>query len=95
VTTNILGFIPLGFFLAALLRQKSSLGRYPFIPVILCGLALSLAIELLHARLPTQDSQSMDVHTNLIGTSIGIAFFHIYDRSRAKDSIPGTRPRNL
>ncbi len=72
VAINILGFIPLGFFLSAWLQQakKFSAARVYSIS-ILVGFCVSLSIELTQAYLPTRDSSLLDVINNTLGTAIG------------------------
>lgn len=77
IMINILGFIPLGFFICALIRKRIILGRQPFIIAILLGLFLSLTVESIQVYLPTRHSQLMDVLTNTIGTALGIVLFHL------------------
>jgi len=76
IITNILGFIPFGFFFSAYLwmGKKSTFYRF-FLISILFGGFLSLMIELLQVYLPTRSSQLMDVITNILGTAIGVAVF--------------------
>jgi VanZ family protein len=76
VLTNILGFIPFGFFLSAYLwlRKPRSIFRLLLISIIIAG-CLSLSIELIQVYLPTRSSQLTDVITNLLGTAIGVGLF--------------------
>jgi hypothetical protein len=92
IMTNILGFIPFGFFLSLLIRKTSTSARYSFIIVILFGFFLSLAIELLQVYLPTRNSQFMDVLTNTIGTALGIVFFHF---SQSLTTRKSSQPQGL
>ncbi len=72
IATNILGFIPFGFFLSVYLRMRkphSNLQLLFLSVVIACG--LSLSIELIQIYLPTRTSQLTDVITNTIGAAIG------------------------
>jgi VanZ family protein len=92
---NILGFMPLGFFLCAYLQDaKHYSQRNAFVWAIICGVLTSLGIELLQVFLPSRDSSLLDVVNNVVGTTAG-AFFQI----RVHDSwrrtvwllIPSTR----
>jgi hypothetical protein len=76
ILTNILGFIPFGFFFSAYLwmRKPRSIFRPLLTSIIIAG-CISLAIELIQVYLPTRSSQLMDVITNTIGTVIGVALF--------------------
>ena len=86
ILTNILGFIPFGFFFSACLWKKQSYSHYRLlmIPVLIAG-GLSLTIELLQAYLPTRSSQLMDVICNTVGAGTGsTAFLWIVRRQRLK-----------
>src|SRR5207248_262794 len=92
---NILGFIPLGFFLCAYLEDaKHYSRRNGFVGAIIFGVLTSLAIELLQVFLPSRDSSLLDVVNNVLGTIAG-AFFqlcvHDYWRRTIWLVIPGTR----
>ena len=72
VATNILGFIPFGFFLSAYLRVRRDRPSHSIL--LLCTLAAcltSLSIELLQVYLPTRSSQFTDVICNTLGAGIG------------------------
>jgi hypothetical protein len=72
---NIVGFVPLGFFLFAYL-SLSSIFKKPLLITILLGGALSLTVEILQAYLPTRDSGTTDIITNTLGTVIGVMLFN-------------------
>lgn len=76
ILTNILGFIPLGFFFSAYLwvRKSRSIYQLLFLSVLFAG-STSLAIELFQVYLPTRSSQLIDVITNILGTVIGVILF--------------------
>jgi hypothetical protein len=76
VLTNILGFIPFGFFFSAYLWLKNPglTFRILLISVLLAG-CISLSVEFIQVYLPTRSSQLMDVITNILGTAIGVALF--------------------
>lgn len=75
---NILGFIPIGFFLCAYLEDgKHSSARNAFVWTIILGALTSLGIELLQVFLPSRDSSLLDVVNNVVGTTAG-AFFQIH-----------------
>jgi len=72
---NILLFIPLGFGLAAILRQhgkslKTMLFFTPFAAAL-----LSYGIEFLQLYIPARDSGWEDVYTNTIGSAVGCIAF--------------------
>jgi VanZ family protein len=82
LATNILGFVPLGFFFSLLLQQTAYLHRLRAgATVVILGTLLSLAIELIQAYLPTRDSSLVDVLTNASGTLIGVVSFHFLFRA--------------
>jgi VanZ family protein len=76
VLTNILGFIPFGFFFSAYLwmRKPRSIFRLLLTSIIIAG-CISLSIELIQVYLPTRSSQLTDVITNTLGTIIGVILF--------------------
>jgi glycopeptide antibiotics resistance protein len=76
VLTNILGFIPFGFFSSAYLcmRKPRSIFRLLLTTIIIAG-CMSLFIELIQVYLPVRNSQIMDIIMNIIGTSIGVGLF--------------------
>jgi glycopeptide antibiotics resistance protein len=70
---NILGFIPLGFFLAlgiAEIRRQSR--RQVFLLTLFTGFSTSLVIEGLQVYLPSRSSSMMDLLLNTLGTVVGI-----------------------
>jgi glycopeptide antibiotics resistance protein len=83
VLTNLLGFIPFGFFLSAYLwmRKPRSIFRLLLISVIIAG-CISLSIELIQVYLPTRSSQLTDILTNIFGAFLGGILFYLYDRKR-------------
>jgi hypothetical protein len=70
IVANIIGFMPLGFTLCGYLVTSHRTRRALIATIALCG-ALSLIIESLQVFLPTRDSDTTDVITNLIGAAIG------------------------
>jgi VanZ family protein len=70
VLRNILGFMPLGFLLCALLSRSLQSHR-AILCSILFGGALSLSIEILQAYIPQRGSGITDVITNTLGTALG------------------------
>ena len=76
ITTNILGFIPFGFFFSALLLKITRLRRLPaYLLIAILGTGLSFAIELIQAYLPTRDPSLVDVIMNSAGTILGAAVY--------------------
>jgi VanZ family protein len=93
---NVLGFIPLGFFLCAYLGDaKHHSARNAFAQTIILGAVTSLGIELLQVFLPTRDSSLLDVVNNVVGTTVG-AFLQIRVHDWWRETIwwliPGARP---
>jgi len=81
ILTNILGFIPFGFFSSAYLwmRKPRSIFRLYFLSMIIAG-CLSLSIELIQVYLPTRSSQLMDVMMNILGAVVGAVLFIKYGK---------------
>ena len=78
VAVNILGFIPLGFFLTLWLLRFT---RLPTVGAgsltLLFGALTSLGIELTQAYLPTRNSSATDLVFNTLGTLIGIVLLRL------------------
>ena len=78
IITNILGFLPFGFFFSALLLKHTRLSRLPaYLIIVIFGTGLSFAIELTQAYLPSRDSSLTDLVMNSTGTIFGIVIFYI------------------
>jgi hypothetical protein len=78
VIVNLTGFIPLGFFFAYLLVNLGGTPgkRVLFYTVVFC-FALSLAIELLQAWIPSRSSQFLDLFLNTSGGFTGAALSNL------------------
>ena len=75
---NILGFMPLGFFLAiGISETRFHSKKQIYILTILCGFLMSLIIELFQSFLPSRDSSMLDLALNVAGTFIGVFILHI------------------
>ena len=79
---NIIGFIPLGYFLFLVFNLhsqylKMSAWRLIF-PAILGGMIVSLIIETLQGYLPTRISSLSDLIFNTFGTGLGIILAMIF-----------------
>jgi len=76
ILTNILGFVPFGFFFSAYLRLRKPYSTYRtlLISVLMAG-CISLSIELIQVYLPSRNSQLTDMITNTLGTLIGVILF--------------------
>jgi len=76
VLINILGFVPLGFFLCLLLARRTQL-VVPAIAAVatLGGAAVSLFIELVQSQIPVRTSSAADLMSNALGTFLGSLIF--------------------
>ena len=86
IATNILGFMPFGFFFSALLLKTTRLRRLPaYLLIVILGTGLSFAIELIQAYLPTRDSSLTDVIMNSAGTILGAAVHRSLYKTAARE----------
>jgi hypothetical protein len=67
---NILGFIPLGFFVSAYVSRVRGYHRVALIATI-CGFIVSLIIEVSQGFMPMRHSGTTDLFTNTLGTYLG------------------------
>mgnify|MGYP000542531213 CR=1 FL=1 len=76
---NLLGFIPMGFLLSALLWQVNyrHAKQRLLVAMIACG-AISLGIELAQAWIPSRSSQMSDLLLNTLGAGAGVLLHHVY-----------------
>jgi hypothetical protein len=81
VMVNIVGFIPLGFFLLNYISRARNI-PYSWMLVILAGFLLSLTIESLQWFLPTRDSDMTDVISNTLGAALGAGIYRAPGVSR-------------
>lgn len=82
IITNVLGFIPFGFFFSALLLKNTRLKRLSvYLIIVSLGTGLSFTIEIIQAYLPTRDSSLTDVVMNSAGTLLGVVIFQILFKS--------------
>jgi glycopeptide antibiotics resistance protein len=77
---NILGFIPLGFFLHGLLRNKFGLSGLLSAVALTVGFMTSLVFESVQYVMISRDSSTLDLINNTIGTVIGIFIDRSYIR---------------
>ncbi len=74
---NIIGFIPLGFFLQALFISNFRKTKLKYsIFSILIGSCVSLSIELIQVYMPARTSSLTDLICNILGTILGVVIFH-------------------
>jgi len=92
VVTNVVAYVPYGFFVALLPRRQSQGGRLSV--AIAAGALLSFAMESLQMLLPTRDASVADLLSNTVGTAAGGVLAAALLRSpRAKRSIGSIRDR--
>lgn len=72
---NIIGFIPLGFFLPFYWARKRLSLMKALLLTLLAGFGISFTIEVLQALLPTRSSGTADLITNTSGTAIGAILY--------------------
>jgi VanZ like protein len=75
---NVAGFVPAGFFFCGYLSFRGF--RRPAVLATLLGSALSLAIEVAQAHIPTRDSSMSDLVTNVAGTAIGTVVYRLREK---------------
>ncbi len=69
IVSNVVAYLPLGFFVALGDGRRSPAGRLSM--AIVVGTLLSLAMESLQMFLPTRDANLADVLANAVGTALG------------------------
>ena len=72
--TNIFLYIPFGMFMHWTLRRRTSWRHLRWIPTVLLGAALSLAVEWIQSYSSTRVSSMIDWVANILGTAIGASF---------------------
>ena len=80
---NIIGFMPAGFCFFAYFTIARPVKRAVLITIFL-GALVSLAIEVFQAHLPTRDSGTTDLITNILGTYLGVLCYRIIYSQAAK-----------
>ena len=71
ILLNVVAYIPLGFFAALLPRRAAPMRRIAI--GVLCGFALSFAMETLQMFLPRRDASTIDLLSNTTGAFTGAA----------------------
>lgn len=74
IVINVVGFMPLGFFLCAYLSADPPSRRAALFAIFL-GALFSVVIELLQFYVPARDSNVSDVVTNSFGTFLGVLLY--------------------
>lgn len=76
IIINLIGFIPLGFFLnATFVKAGGSFEKHGvLITVVLC-FTVSLAIEIFQAWMPSRSSDSLDLLLNTLGALLGVMIY--------------------
>lgn len=89
---NILAYVPFGFFVALMPRQRSPRGRLGV--AILAGVGLSLPLETLQMFTPLRDASVVDFAANVTGAGLGgVAAIAFARAPRAKYAVSSYRSR--
>lgn len=76
IIINLLGFIPLGFFLSMYMTHKNVTFRRSLLVSIAFGFTISFAIEFSQAFLSSRSSSMVDLLDNTLGTAIGACLYY-------------------
>lgn len=76
ITINLLGFIPLGFFLSMYLTHKNVTFKRSLLVSIVVGFAISFAIEISQAFLSSRSSSMVDLLNNTLGSATGACLYY-------------------
>jgi len=80
VILNLIGFIPLGFALAAVFADYGGYSeKRILLQTVLCCFTVSLTIEILQAWMPSRSSQSLDLILNTFGALIGAVVESVWE----------------
>jgi len=94
IVSNVVAYLPFGFFVALAQRRRPPAGRLSV--AIVAGTLLSFAMETLQMFLPTRDASVADLLSNAVGTAFGGALALTLLRSpRAKAAIASVRDRGF
>jgi hypothetical protein len=80
IVINLLGFIPLGFFIGLFFIYLGKSNLFVFLITCLVGFSLSLIIEYFQIYLPTRTSSIYDLVINVSGTFLGVMFAFIFKK---------------
>ena len=78
---NVIGFIPLGFFLHGALRNRYGPSLRLSVLVLLIGSSLSFGFESMQYFSMSRDSSAVDLITNSLGTLVGVMIDRSYIKS--------------
>jgi VanZ family protein len=79
VASNVLGFVPIGFFLAVFLRKAGCLPSWQFVLTVLLAFLFSLIIESVQVMLPSRHSSQLDLLCNTVGGAL-VAFVFLFNK---------------
>jgi len=83
IAINLIGFIPLGFFFAALIVNLGVIpGKRSLVYTVIFCFAVSLSIELIQAWMPSRSSQSLDLLLNTAGAWIGALLSNTFTQKK-------------
>ena len=82
VVVNLLGFMPFGFFVLAVLSDRMPF-FWRFFSAVAAGGILSFSIESIQLWLPDRHSSLSDLVLNTAGTTAGVLVFMIYSRAKS------------
>jgi hypothetical protein len=78
IVLNLIGFVPLGFFLSAVLnRSGGRFSRRGVLIAVVLGFSVSLFIEIVQAWIPSRSSSMSDLLLNTLGTWLGALAFRL------------------
>jgi VanZ family protein len=80
ITINLLGFIPLGFFLSMYMTNKNVSFRKILLVTIAIGFAISFAIEISQAFLSSRSSSMLDLFNNTLGSAMGACLYYFRNK---------------
>lgn len=76
IIMNLIGFIPLGFFLnATFVKAGGSFERHGVLTTVVFCFTVSLAIEILQAWMPSRSSDCLDLLLNTLGALLGVMIY--------------------
>jgi VanZ family protein len=87
VVVNAALYIPLGF-AGHLAFRKSRLPGFGIYGPVLLGLLLSVAMELTQLWVPTRDTSTADIVTNVVGSGIGVMLGLLFEAIMSRKSWP-------